>query len=37
MIINNYGGVYDLQTAVDDSLELLQKYAALGKYEVEFI
>ncbi len=37
MIINNYGGVYDLQTAVDDSLKLLQKYAALGKYEVEFI
>ena len=37
MIINNYGGIYDLKTAVDDSLELLQKYAALGKYEVEFI
>jgi len=37
MIINDYGGTDDLQSAVDDSLKLLQKYAALGKYEVEFI
>lgn len=37
MIINDYGGTDELQSAVDDSLKLLQKYAALGKYEVEFI
>lgn len=37
MIINDYGGTDDLQSAVDDALKLLQKYAALGKYEVEFI
>lgn len=37
MVINDYGGTDDLQSAVDDALKLLQKYAALGKYEVEFI
>jgi len=37
MVINDYGGADDLQSAVDDALKLLQKYAALGKYEVEFI
>jgi len=37
MVINDYGGTDDLQSAVDDALKLLQKYAALGKYEVEII
>ena len=37
MVINDYGGTDDLQSAVDEALKLLQKYAALGKYEVEII
>ena len=37
MIINGYSGKSGLQEAVNHSIELLEKYAALGKYEVTYV
>lgn len=37
MILNGYNGSEGLEKAVEHSLELLHKYANLGKYEVKWI
>ena len=37
MIINGYSGEKGLPVALNHSLELLGKYASLGKYETEWI
>lgn len=37
MIINGYSGEFRLQAAVNHSLELLNKYADLSNYEIEWI
>ena len=37
MIINGYSGKGTLQEAVNHSIKLLGKYAALGKYEVTYV
>jgi DNA/RNA-binding domain of Phe-tRNA-synthetase-like protein len=37
LIINGYSGKVGLQDAVDHSIELLQKYAGLRAYDVQWI